>query len=568
MGTKQIQEDMRELENFKAMVLKSRDGLKSKDKKIESLESELVKAGQLGVALKGRDASIGKLEEELRNAKAKEKENEKMIRDLEAQVKKRKEAQAKMADSFAIQALKLEEINIELEESNVQISSLRHKIELLGNGDSVVKANGFSAEGDAKSLNIELLIAKENLAQARDAEKEATMKVKKLLDEMELFKNEAKLAIEAEEKSRNAMEDLALALKEVATEANQSKDKAQLMEIELEHVKGETEQLKAMLRATEEQYQKLLDEAKQEAELQKNTADRLRLEAEEALLAWNGKEMCFVDCIKRAEDEKAITQHENIKLGDSLRIARDESYKLRDILKQAVSEANAAKASAGLAQEENSHLKDCLAEHEEELHFIMKENERLRMNETAAREIVKEYKKLLATASADLKTGRPRDSSDEEHENDDMPKTFSFNLEDLKFMNEAYDDPNEKALDEDPEKAEALKGSIFDITAETPKSEPHTPRPVSTSQRPRHSRSASYAFKEEKTTPTKAAEVEHLDSEHDDSDVDRNSHRKAKTMFQKVGNLLMVRRSTFHKKEPSGEAKPGVEVKQPASPES
>ncbi|PIN12915.1 hypothetical protein CDL12_14476 [Handroanthus impetiginosus] len=116
-------------------------------------------------------------------------------------------------------------------------------------------------------------------------------------------------------------------------------------------------------------------------------------------------------------------------------------------------------------------------------------------------------------------------------------------------MNEP-EDVQENVLDEDPEKAEALKGSIFDANAETPKSEPHTPKPMFSNQR-RYS-----SFSEGGGTPH-SEDFDHLDSGHDDSDADKNSNRKGKTVFRRVGDLLMIRRS-FHKKEPPVAKEPSI----------
>ncbi|KAL7090047.1 hypothetical protein ACP275_12G015500 [Erythranthe tilingii] len=540
-----------DLENSKQTLESLRDELKTKDEKIGSLESE-------------KNESLEKLK---RDTMILLSENKKRIQELESEVEREKKSGSRMADKLVLQTKRLESMIFELEESKIETTSLHEKIDSL---EELYKQNTREMSKDDNapadySENEEAIKAlKSELSHAQEREKIA-------VKEKEMLKNELKLAIEGEEKSTKAMDDLALALKEVATEAKQVKEQLIAVQIELELVKGEGEQLKEMVRSTEERYSNLLQESKQETELYKNTADRLRVEAEETLLAWNGKEMGFVGCIKRAEEEKAIAQHESNKLSESLksaenmtRAAREETYKLRDILKQAVNEANAAKAAAGIARDENSLLKDSLVEKEEALHFLTRENERLRISEAAANENVKQLKRLLSTASTEFKPeegvllrspddfddDEDEDDSDDDHEGQNghndksvMAKTFSFNLEDLKFMNEP-EDPRERLLDEDPVKAEALKGSIFDANAETPKSEPHTPKKsVYSGGHRRHST----AFTEDPGTPT----LEDFDM-HDDSDNDnkQSSHRKSKTVFQRVGDLLTIRRS-FHKKEPS-----------------
>ncbi|KAL0423100.1 UNVERIFIED_CONTAM: hypothetical protein Sradi_0844800 [Sesamum radiatum] len=514
------------------------DDLKTKDKKIDLLETELVKARELEVVLAEKDSSLDKLNKELGGLREREKdvatlllENKKRIEELEAEVERARLSESKLADSLAKQTKQLEATKVELKETSAEIASLHEKIEVLEemSKKSSVEVKGPVNEGkEITGIEMELKLAKENLVQAQEGEKKALSKAESLIEEIEMVKNEWKLAIEAEAKSAKAMEDLALALKEVATEANQAKGKLSVTENELE---------------------------------QKNTAERLRVEAEESLLAWNGKEMGFVSCIKGAEEERATLQHENNKLVESLKAAenmtwsaRDETYKLRDILKQAVNEANAAKAAAGIARDENSFLKDCLTEKEEALLFLTRENERLRISEAAAKENVKQLKALLSTASTefkieDMEQDEAMDSPDSDEEEKERrhrhTKTFSLCVDDLKFMNEPEDD-EERLLHEDPEKAEALKGSIFDANAETPKSEIRTPK-----SKVNHKGYYPSPFMCTGGIP-QPEEFERLESPQDDNShrQDENSHRRAKPLFRRVGDLLTIRRS-FHKKDSS-----------------
>ncbi|CAI9109539.1 OLC1v1009375C1 [Oldenlandia corymbosa var. corymbosa] len=564
---------MAEIKKLKELLSKSEEELKMKDDSIGLLKVELQRAKQFEAKLSERDASLARSKEEINRVRIAEAHASQLlnasstrIQELEDDVQRGSVSEAKMLDSLASQTKQLEQIKMELEESRIEIASLTAKIASLEASsnqkhsevivpDRVEKRDLVAEESDSSKPDHELVEGHVSKDPQQDDFKSSE------LDEMKSLRNELKLALDAEEKSKKAMDDLALALKEVATEAHQAKEKLGVAQLELEHVKDEAEQLKKMVRSTEERYEKLLDEAKKEAELYRNTADRLRIEAEESLLAWNGKEMGFVSCIKRAEEERAICQHENSRLTESLkaaepkvRAAREENFKLRDILKQAISEANAAKAAAGLARDENSYLKDCLAEKEEALLFLSKENERLRINEAAAHENVKEFKRLLATASTELKT--PENEKDGlvrthslriEHDEDTNleRQNFSFNLDELKFLQDS-EDSDHTLSHEDPEKEEALKGSIFDTT-DSPRSEPQTPKPVS-----HHTRDSSSAFTDDGET-TISEDLENPDSSHcDDSDSDRN-HRRRKTMFRRVGDLIMRKSYYYHKREPSSE---------------
>ncbi|XP_057786590.1 WEB family protein At4g27595, chloroplastic [Salvia miltiorrhiza] len=513
-------EEGSEVESLKKMVTAARDETKAKERKIGNLEAEL---GRMRQGEADKDASLGRLMKELRDVRERENANKKRIQELEGEVERKRKAESSMARQ-------LDSAMFELEESKIEIASLHEKIDGLEDLCNQMSKGGSSGDEEIRSL-------KAKLGKAQEGERRALLKAESLAEEMEVLKGEWKFAMEGEDKSSKAMEDLALALKEVATESNQVK-------MQLEEMKAETERMKEEVA-----------EAKQDAEVHKNTAERLRSEAEETLFAWNAKEIGFVSCIKRAEEERALAQIENHKLAESLkaaenmtRSAREETYKLRDILKQAINESNAAKAAAGIARDENSLLKDCLAEKEEALHFITRENERLRISEAAAQEHVKQLKRMLTMASAEIDKDEIGIVMFTEHSDDDdgeqqprkVRREFSFDLDDLKFMNEPEDDTLD---DEDPEKAEALKGSIFDTTAETPKSEARTPK------------ATFFRLKTHSSHDDKEDDHDH-DHGHDETEGDKqhSGHRRSKTMFQRVGGLLTIRKS-FHRKEPSMDQK-------------
>ncbi|CAL5326851.1 unnamed protein product [Camellia sinensis] len=570
-----VEEANAEINTVKEFLSNSKKELNMKEENIESLKFELDKAKQFEVILAERDVSFDRLKEEFSNLKASEAramgllfESKKRIQELEDEIGRGNLSKTKMIDSVVSQTKQLEQTKIELEESKLEVVCLHEKIAKLkvspreckrDLGGACNHEDLDSTKEAFESLSSELQLMKENLARSQDSEKVASSKAKSLIEEMNLLKSELTLAIEAEEKSKKAMDDLALAIKEVATEAKQVKEKLGSTELELEHVKQEAEQLKVMVRSTEERYQKLLDEAKKENEQYKNTVERLRLEAEESLLAWNDKEIEFVNCIRRAEDDRTVAQEENTRLIESLKAtentitaSREENFKLRDILKQALNEANVAKEAAAIAREENSQLKDSHAEKDEALDFLARENERLRINEAAAQQSIKELKWLLSVASAkeeskteeDKEHGvifKPASSTAEKIEDrKNLNKAFSFDLSELKFPIE-LEDVNEKVVDEDPVKAEALKGSIFD-TVDSPMSEPHTPL----------HRRVSSLFTDDGEIIIHSEDLDHLEGAHlDDAEHDRNSQRKRKALLYRFGDLL--KRKNLHKKEASVE---------------
>lgn len=517
--------------------------LKMRDRNIDLLKVELEKAKEFEAKLLERDESLGRLKEELSNAKESEArtmglltDSKRRIEELEDEFERGKVSETKMYARLVSQTKKLEKTKTQLEESQLEVASLREKVEVGACNHEDVDSLKESLE----SLRSELQLAKEKLGRAQVGEKVALTKAKKLVEDMNLLRNEMKLALAAEETSKKAMDDLALALKEVATEANQAKEKLNVTEMELERVKQEAEELKVVARGIEDRYKSLLDEQINEKERVKNTVERLRFEAEESLLAWNDKEIGFVNCIKRAEEERDLAQKENARLVESLkstgnttRVSREENFKLRDILKQALNEASVAKAAASIAREENARLQDSNAEKDENLDLLTRENERLRISEAAANESIKALKRLLSVSSKkEFKTEKGR-KNEEGEDGRKRGRAFSFDLSELNLPN-GYKDVNEEVLDEDPVKAETLKGSIFDTAVDSPKSEPH------------HSRVPSPFTDDGKSINSEDSDYLECSSSCDD---ERNSQRKSRQLLRRFSDL--VKRKSSLRKEPS-----------------
>lgn len=569
MSNGKVADVFTELNSVTESLSKSNQKLKTKEKAIASLKVELEKVEELEAKLVEKDALLEKLKEELSSVKSSEAQvldllskSKKRIQELEAEVETGKETKTKMLDSFSAQTKQHEQTKILLEESRLEITSLCEKVEKLEGSRQKHDEVKFSLQEELESLKSKLQLARENLACAQEGEKHSGLKGKSLLEEMELLKNELKQATEAEENSKKAMDDLALALKEVATEANQAKEKLILTQEDLEHFKKETEELKEKLKSIEDKHKTLLDELRKEADRYRNTAERLRLEAEESLLAWNGKEMGFVDCIKIAEEEKKAALEENTQLLELLRAAEEmsnkaklETQKLRDILKQALNEANVAKEAAEIARAENSQLKDVLAQKDDALIFITQENENLRINEAAALENIKELKGLLSEAS-----GKEFKVEDKEHEHKQKPQNpmekehrdgrklsngFSFNLKELIIPHKHKDvDEDQKIPDknsnndenEDSENTDPLRGSIFDV-AESPVATVHQQKKTSS------------AFTDDKEA-VNSENYDNIDGAHiDDFENERNS-RKKRALLRRFGEIL-TRRRPVHRREPS-----------------
>ncbi|RWW82632.1 hypothetical protein BHE74_00008925 [Ensete ventricosum] len=284
---------------------------------------------------------------------------------LESELEKTKESERRMLESLTCQTKQLEQTKILLEEAKLEIRSLNESIGILES------SAGPKASTVEKSVTPEVASGSEKIGALR---------------------TELRLALAAEEKSKKAMDDLALVLKEVTTESSWVKEKLCETQCELENARGEAERLKVMLKRTENKLRVTTEESK-----------RLKSEAEESFAAWNAKETGFLECMKMCEDEIINMKQENAKLADLHKSARQEISKLRDILKQAINEASVVKEALEIARKENSQLQDMLTEKDNSLENMAQELECFKVSEAAALDNVKELQSLLvASSSIDL----------------------------------------------------------------------------------------------------------------------------------------------------------------------
>uniref|UniRef100_A0A803MCL9 Uncharacterized protein n=1 Tax=Chenopodium quinoa TaxID=63459 RepID=A0A803MCL9_CHEQI len=534
-----MQMDNADINNVKEALREANRELQIKDKTIKSLRSEVDKLKQLEFKLIETEASLQTVKEEtisfkssLAQAEASLSDSRKKVDELEVEVGRRKDSEEKLSESVAAQTSQIEQSNVLLEESKLQVS--------------VHKENAFRGYGRYETASVE---------------------TKTLLDEIDILKNELKLAMEAEDNSKKAMDDLAVALKEVAIESNQAKEKLTSTEQQLEAMNEEAVNLKKMVKSTEETYEALLKASKKENDMLKNTVDRLRLEAEESLLAWNDREIQFVNCIKTTDDEKNTAQEECNKLTKLLSEAegmneksKEENKNLRDILKQALSEANVAKEVSSLARAENSYLKDALVEKDKALITLAQETERLRINEAESNDTIKELKRIITSGSKKevAKLEKENKEQKKEKENKDQKKekenkeqkkvakketaaentekdakecrrlssTFSFDLNQFWPSIPGMACKSSKDIDEDPDEDDALGGSIFDL--------------VGSPVKDYHRQTTSSCSSEENLVFDNFDE----DAQFDDMEMDRASQGKRKALLRRFGDLL--RRKNSH----------------------
>lgn len=357
----------------------------------------------------------------------------------------------------------LDEVHISLENAKSDsaylmetVDSLKSDLETTREELESAKLHLKKAETDTvslmesiESLRMELEQTRADLVETLKREQQANSRVLDLTEELNKVRDELQQAIDAEEQSKKAMDDLALALHEVTEEAGIAKTEVQTAREEVKTAKLEVEHWKATSEALEEKYRSMLNEARSDMEDAKREAEEAKWEAEESMAAWNERESKLVECIKDAESEANAAKEEVSKLLDSLQQAESETKaakeeasnllislketeseanlakqdasklldslkwaeneairakenatKLLDSLEEAEAEIVAAKEDAQSAKMEISIVKDALLDKENELQSILQENEELRLSEANALGNVEQLKESLLTASS------------------------------------------------------------------------------------------------------------------------------------------------------------------------
>ncbi|XP_026391128.1 WEB family protein At5g16730, chloroplastic-like isoform X2 [Papaver somniferum] len=411
----------------------SSEDLEIREKNIESLKLQLERMRLKEAEFEEKEAILEKLRSEFNNAKEVESHTKELlcesqirVHQVEGEMAKAKEEERKLADLVDCQKKELEEaknevISLQKKVLNLEdlVAETRRDVEMTHKDLETAMFDSDTMKEKVETLKSKLHVAKEELVHAKEGQELASSKADRLEEELDklrqektTFRSELKLATEAEEKSRTAMDELAFVVIQVSKENNETKEKLSNTQSELKDAREEVESLKKVLKNTEDMFQGMLDEVKKERDRLKDEAERLKIEADESIWSCNERELGFVNCIKRAEEESNALKREKIKLAESTKAAesialktRDENCKLRDILKQAINESTVAKEGAEIARAENTNLKDVLLEKDYILQSLAKENEALRIKEAAAHENIRELKRLLnSSASSTMET--------------------------------------------------------------------------------------------------------------------------------------------------------------------
>lgn len=421
---------------------------------IESLRKELGKAKASEDTLAEKEACLEQLNVELEAAKMAESyahnlvdEWKKRVEELEVEAEEAKRLERSASESLESIMKQLEGSNDSLHDAESEIASLKEKVGLLEisigrqKGDledserclQMSKEEASNLAKKVESLVSQLETLKEEKIQALNNEKLAAASVQTLLEEKNKLINDLENSRDEEEKVKKAMESLASALHEISSEAREAKEKLLFSQAEHDNYETQIEDLKLVLKETNEKYKGMLDAAKEEIDALTYSVEQSKHECEILNAQWEQKEVHLTNSLKKSEEGNSSMEKEISRLVILLKEAegeasasKDEDTRSKNVLKEAESEIIYLKELLGEAKGESMKLKESLMDKENELQNILQENEDLRTREAASRQKIEELSLLLEEASAKQHNIENGELTDCEKDYDMLPQIVEF----------------------------------------------------------------------------------------------------------------------------------------------
>ncbi|KAA8533455.1 hypothetical protein F0562_031111 [Nyssa sinensis] len=421
---------------------------------IEALKQELAKAKCSEEKLMEKETTLEQLNVELEAAKMAEsyarnlvEEWKKRVEELEVQAEEANRLERSASESLESVMKQLEGSNDLLHDAESEIASLKEKVGLLEisigrqKGDleeserqvDMAKEKASEMAKKVESLQTELENIEEEKIQALSNEKLAAASVQTLLEEKNELINELEKSRDEEEKSKKAMESLASALHEISSEAREAKEKLLSSEDEHKNFETQIEDLKLLLKATNEKYETMLGDAKHEIDVLINSIEQSKHEYQNSRAEWEQKELNIMNCLKQSEETNSSLEKEIQRLAGLLKKAEGEAcattevgVQLKNTLKEAESEVIYLKEVLGESKAESMRLKESLLDKENELQSIVQENEEIRIREAASLKKVEDLSKLLEEAMTKKQIEENGELTDSEKDYDMLPKVVEF----------------------------------------------------------------------------------------------------------------------------------------------
>uniref|UniRef100_A0A7N0ZTJ4 Uncharacterized protein n=2 Tax=Kalanchoe fedtschenkoi TaxID=63787 RepID=A0A7N0ZTJ4_KALFE len=425
--------------------------------KVESMKKELERNIVFEKKVAEQDAALEQIKVELEAARMAEayahnlvKECNERITSLECLVEEASQSERSASEYLIAVTKQLESTGSLLQESESNISFLKEKIyslqislemqkkDLEESQCCAVALRGevFQLSETVRCLTSDLHAIQEENLQALNNEKLAASNIEKLLEEKNRLMRDLEISKDENEKSKKVSESLAAALHEVSLEAREAKEGLKSSQAENKELDKQIEDLNNAMKAMQENYESMLEDAKHEIHVLMNIVEHSRNVFEDFKAEWLHKEDQFAESLKRLKDEKLFADKEMQKLKSLLEASegealaeKEESARLGDSLKKTESEMIFLQESLGEATAESLRLKETLMEKEIELQIVIKDNEELRNQEAASRSKVDELTKLLQEANAKKKAEENADLTDSDKDYDLLPKVVEFSVD-------------------------------------------------------------------------------------------------------------------------------------------
>lgn len=454
-----LKQELEDAQSYREKLVEREEKVSMLSSEVDSLDQELKNALVYKEKLVEREASIEQLDVELASARKEESHTRRVadelrqrVEELEKRVEEANQLERSASESLNSIKKQLQGSNDSLNVAEAEIASLREKVGLLElslgqhKGDieesehrlATAKAEASEMANMAESLKSELEMVEGEKIRALNNEMLAATSVKSLLEEKNKLIDELQNSRSEEEKSKKALEDLALALHEVSLEAREAKEKLISNQFTGQNYEVQIDSMKLVLNATNKNYEAKLGDAKQEIDLLKTTIEQTKREFMDSKVEWEQKELKLLDCIKKSDEEKSSAGEEVYELENLLKEARaeifaakEENAQLRDDLKETKSEMGHLKEVAGEAKAEGMQLKETLLDKENELQAMIRENKGLQTREAASLEKVEELLKLLEEAAAKKQSEENGELTYSEKDSDMLPKVSEFHQMEL-----------------------------------------------------------------------------------------------------------------------------------------
>ncbi|CAN1246587.1 WEB family protein At5g16730, chloroplastic [Linum grandiflorum] len=430
------------------------------NEEIDSLSQELERAKAVEGKLMEKEAYIEQLNVEVEAAKMAEayarnqaEEWKSKVEQLEFEIGEATKLERSASESLGSVMKQLEENHDTLHEAETEITALKEKVGLLEmtltrqRGDleeserrsvrAQEQASGLAKE--VEYLKSELEAVKEEKIQALNNEKLAASSVQGLLEEKNKLINDLENYQKEEVKSKQAMESLASALHEVSAEAREAKEKLSYTETDRENYEAQIEDLKSVLKESNERYETMIDNANHEIDVLKSSVEDAENELQMAKSEWEVKEQNLLDCVKKSGEENAALEKEIDRLLNLVKhteeeacAAREEEARLKNNLKAAEAEAASLQEALEDAKSESTKLKETVMDKENELQSVLQENEEVHLREADSRKKIEQLSKLLEEAQSSERRNDEEENgelSDTEKDYDLLPKVVEFSEE-------------------------------------------------------------------------------------------------------------------------------------------